>query len=102
MKEFTRRFEWVTLTTLKCSGGHVAAAAAKRTTALIQAVVGLCPAGPLFSLDDPANRIHHTDAQYVESILTDAGRLGFQHPVSQANYYINWGKQFQSPIIRHN
>lgn len=42
----------------------------------------LDPAGPLFSLDDPANRLHHTDANYVESIITDAGRLGFMHPVS--------------------
>lgn len=45
------------------------------------------PAGPLFSLDDPANRVDHTDATYVESIVTDAGRLGFEHPIGHANFY---------------
>lgn len=51
-------------------------------------------AGPLFSLDAPASRLHHTDAQYVESIVTDAGRLGFEHPIADANFYPNWGKYF--------
>ncbi|XP_037033399.1 lipase member I-like [Bradysia coprophila] len=76
-------------------GAHVAAFAGKRvrqaTGSLIHAVVGLDPAGPLFSLDDPANRIDHTDATYVESIVTDGGRLGFEHPVGHANFYPNWG-----------
>lgn len=53
-------------------------------------MIGNCFAGPLFSLDDPANRLHHTDANYVESIITDAGRLGFQHPIAHANFYPNW------------
>lgn len=52
--------------------------------------MGLDPAGPLFTLDDPANRLHHTDAYYVESIITDAGRLGFTHPIADANFYPNW------------
>lgn len=72
-------------------GAHVAGAAAKRTSrGLVETVVGLDPAGPLFSVDDPANRLHHTDGNYVESIITDAGRLGFQHPIGHANFYPNW------------
>lgn len=53
--------------------------------------MGLDPGGPLFSLDQPANRIDYTDADYVELQITDAGRLGFQHPVGHANFYPNWG-----------
>lgn len=66
--------------------------AGKKTRGLVHGVVALDPAGPLFSLDDPSNRFHHTDAEYVESIITDGGRLGFEHPVGHANFYVNWGK----------
>lgn len=72
-------------------GAHVVGAAGKRTNQLIQAVIGLDPAGPLFSLDAPADRLHFTDATYVESIVTDAGRLGFEHPIAHGNFYPNWG-----------
>ncbi|XP_037050695.1 lipase member H-A-like [Bradysia coprophila] len=73
-------------------GAHVGGAAGKRTTrGRIHAIVGLDPAGPLFSLDNPADRLHSTDADYVESIVTDGGRLGFEHPFSHANFYPNWG-----------
>jgi len=73
-------------------GAQVAGAAGKRTTrGLVQSVVGLDPAGPLFNLDDPLNRLNHTDANYVECIVTDGGRLGFIHPVGHANFYPNGG-----------
>ncbi|KAG4079744.1 hypothetical protein HA402_014875 [Bradysia odoriphaga] len=73
-------------------GAHLVGAAGKRTTrGRVEFIVGLDPAGPLFSLDDPVNRLHHTDANYVESIITDGGRLGFQHPIGHANFYPNWG-----------
>ncbi|XP_037024546.1 lipase member H-like [Bradysia coprophila] len=73
-------------------GAQVAGAAGKRTTrGRVEFIVGNDPAGPLFSLDDPANRLHHTDANYVEAIITDGGRLGFQHPVAHSNFYPNWG-----------
>jgi len=73
-------------------GAQVAGAAGKRTVrGRIASIVGMDPAGPLFSLDDPANRLHHTDADYVESIVTDGGRLGFQWPIADATFYPNWG-----------
>ncbi|KAJ6636328.1 Lipase member I [Pseudolycoriella hygida] len=72
-------------------GAHVAGAAGKTTPQLIRSVVGLDPAGPLFSLDSPANRLDAGDGVYVESIITDAGRLGFQHPIGHGNFYPNWG-----------
>jgi len=72
-------------------GAHVAGFSGKGTPAPIAAVVALDPAGPLFSLDNPNERFHNTDATYVESIVTDGGRLGFEHPVGDANFYPNWG-----------
>lgn len=103
------------------TGAHVAGAAGKRTSrGRVHAIVGLDPAGPLFSLDQPADRMHHTgvpnetkyiilrlvndtqsfilyhrftDADYVESMITDGGRLGFEHPIGHANFYPNWGIQ---------
>jgi len=54
-------------------------------------VVSLDPAGPLFTVADSANRVHHTDAVHVENIVTDAGALGFSNPVGHANFYPNWG-----------
>ncbi|XP_037031482.1 lipase member H-A-like [Bradysia coprophila] len=72
-------------------GAHAAGATGKRTTGRLSSVVGLDPGGPLFSLDVPADRIDHTDANHVEIHITDAGRLGFPHPVGHANFYPNWG-----------
>jgi len=73
-------------------GAHCAGAAGKRTTlGLVQSVVSLDPAGPLFTVADTANRVHQTDAVHVENIVTDAGALGFSNPVGHANYYPNWG-----------
>lgn len=45
----------------------------------------------MFSVDAPADRIDSGDADFVEIHITDAGRLGFQHPVGHANFYPNHG-----------
>ncbi len=107
-------------------GAHVAGFAGKRvrqlTGSLVHAVVALYemsfsftkqklifisiypysdPAGPLFSSDDPTNRFDHTDATYVESIVTDGGRLGFEHPVAHANFYPSELFQNISSIISY-
>jgi len=74
-------------------GAHAAGACGKRTVGTLASVVGMDPGGPLFSLDVPADRIDHTDANFVEVHITDGGRLGFMHPVGHANFYPNWGIQ---------
>lgn len=67
-------------------GAHCAGAAGKRTArGRVQSIVSMDPAGPLFSVGDSANRVHHTDAVHVENIVTDAGNLGFAEPVGHAN-----------------
>jgi len=72
-------------------GAHCAGAAGKRTRLLIGAVVSLDPAGPLFSVADSANRVHHTDATHVQNIVTDAGALGFSSAAGHSNFYPNGG-----------
>jgi pimeloyl-ACP methyl ester carboxylesterase len=73
-------------------GGHVAGFSGKRATrGRIQALFATDPAGPLFSLNDPANRLAAGDAVYTEAIHTNAGVLGFDAPITHAAFYPNWG-----------
>lgn len=74
-------------------GGHIAGLTGKRVSrGRLQSVVAMDPAGPLFSMRSPTERVAHTDAVYVESIYTDQGGLGFDEPLGHANFYPNWGK----------
>lgn len=73
-------------------GAHAAGHTGKAVTlGVLPVIVALDPAGPLFSLDDPLNRVHHTDAAYVTCLISDTRFLGFEHPVGHANFYFNWG-----------
>jgi len=73
-------------------GAHVAGHVGKSVArGRIQAIYGLDPAGPLFSIGTPTGRLHETDAIYTESIYTDAGGLGFDEPIAHGNFYPNWG-----------
>lgn len=68
-------------------------AVGKRVTrGRIANIVALDPAGPLFTIDRPEERLHFTDADYVEVQFTDIGRLGFSQPIGHANFYPNYGK----------
>lgn len=53
--------------------------------------VGLDPAGPLFSVGDPNNRLDAGDAEYVENIHTDTALLGIGDPIGHADFYPNGG-----------
>ncbi len=66
-------------------GSHVAGHSGKSTTAgTINAIFGTDPAGPLFTVGNPSDRFDLTDARYTESILTNAGLLGFDLPIAHA------------------
>jgi Lipase len=43
------------------------------TRGRIQVILSLDPAGPLFSLNNPAQRVASTDGVYVEVIHTNGG-----------------------------
>lgn len=72
-------------------GAHVAGHAGKLINPRPAAIFATDPAGPLFSLNDSANRLHSTDAIYTETIHTNAGVLGFGQPITHASFYPNWG-----------
>ncbi|XP_059608068.1 pancreatic lipase-related protein 2-like [Phlebotomus argentipes] len=74
-------------------GAHVAGFAGKNHPPPNQlaSVVGLDPAWPLFSADDPTVRMDRGDAVFVESMHTNAGLLGFTVPIGHATYYPNGG-----------
>jgi len=79
-------------------GAHVAGFAGKRVAELlnsekVHAIVGLDPAMPLFSWDKPEKRLASTDANYVESIQTNGGKLGFIKPIGRGTFYPNGGKR---------
>ena len=65
----------------------------------------LDPTGPYFESTDPAVRLDPTDAQFVDSIHTDAGTLldfglGVRQPMGHVDFFPNGGK-FQ-PGCPHN
>jgi pancreatic triacylglycerol lipase len=72
-------------------GSHVAGFAGKHTQGRINTIVGTDPAGPLFSIDNPAERMAATDAQYVEAILTNGGTLGLMGHSGDATFFPNGG-----------
>lgn len=72
-------------------GAHVSGHAGKNTrSGRINAIFGNDPAGPLFNVDNP-DRLDIGDADYTESILTNAGTLGFDLPITHSSFYPNWG-----------
>ncbi|XP_011200906.2 phospholipase A1-like isoform X2 [Bactrocera dorsalis] len=74
-------------------GAHVAGYAGKNTkNGLLHAIVGLDPALPLFSYNKPNKRLNANDANYVESIQTNGGQLGFLKPIGKGAFYPNGGK----------
>ncbi|CRK94028.1 CLUMA_CG007552, isoform A [Clunio marinus] len=74
-------------------GGQIAGLTGKQVRrGVIQVISAFDPAGPLFSLDNPNERIAPTDGVYVESIITNGGLLGFMEPISHATFYPNFGR----------
>jgi pancreatic triacylglycerol lipase len=54
--------------------------------------MALDPAGPLFSLDNPSDRVAPNDGVYVEVMHTNGGLQGFREPIGQANFFPNFGR----------
>lgn len=74
-------------------GAHIAGLTGKRfVQERIYAIFGLDPAGPLFSIGNPNERLSANDAIYTEGIRTNAGDNGFDEPLCQSDFYPNWGQ----------
>jgi pancreatic triacylglycerol lipase len=73
-------------------GAHIAGIAGKHVSrGRVGAIIGLDPAGPLFSMNKPGDRLDEHDAIFVASIHTNGGRLGIGNRISQADFFVNGG-----------
>ncbi|XP_055836687.1 phospholipase A1-like [Episyrphus balteatus] len=74
-------------------GAHVAGFTGKHVKhGRVHTIVGMDPAMPLFRIKRPEKRLAATDGEYVETIQTNGGLLGFYNPIGQAAFYPNGGK----------
>lgn len=73
-------------------GAHISGIAGKQLTeGKIGTIIGLDPAGPLFSVNKVTKRLADTDAAYVQVIHTDGGHLSLKPPIGHADFYPNGG-----------
>lgn len=56
-------------------------------------------AGALFSKGQTENRLHYTDAMYVEVLHTNAFMLGYADPMGHADFYPNYGTEQPGCIL---
>lgn len=71
--------------------GCIGASISSSSGSLVSSIVGLDPAGPLFSTGNTNNRLDTTDASFVHIIHTNGGLLGFSSAIGHADYYPNGG-----------
>lgn len=75
-------------------GAHMAGLAGKNVrSGRINTIIGLDPAGPLFSVNTPAERLDSGDALYVEALHTNGGAFGsgIGTPIAHADFFPNGG-----------
>ncbi|KAJ8916053.1 hypothetical protein NQ315_010921 [Exocentrus adspersus] len=74
-------------------GAHIAGNAGAALNGEVDHIVGLDPAGPLFSERNIDERLDPTDAKFVHVIHTNTALLGFNPPAGHADYYPNGGSK---------
>lgn len=84
---------------LTCSlGAHIAGIAGKNVRrGRINHIIGLDPAGPLFTVNNVAGRLDAGDANYVEVMHTNGQTLlvpgsGIGQPIGHADFFVNGGQ----------
>jgi len=83
-------------------GAHVCGAAGKRVTlGRINTIIGLDPAGPLFLVGNPTNRLDSGDAEYVENIHTDTVQYGIGAPIGHTDWFPNGGSNMPATLCDH-
>ncbi|CAH1236366.1 unnamed protein product [Diabrotica balteata] len=73
-------------------GAHICGNAGAALGGKVDRIVGLDPAGPLFTVKNTANRLDRTDAKFVQVIHTNGGTLGFGEAIGHADYFPNGGE----------
>ncbi|XP_034103812.1 pancreatic triacylglycerol lipase [Drosophila albomicans] len=76
-------------------GAHAAGYAGAVLLGKVEQIIGLDPAGPLFTLPaavSPKYRLDETDAQFVQVLHTSGGTLGTSLKCGHADFYPNGGR----------
>lgn len=76
-------------------GAHAAGYAGAVLDGKVEQIIGLDPAGPLFTLPAavaPKYRLDQTDAQFVQVLHTSGGTLGTSLKCGHADFYPNGGR----------
>jgi pancreatic triacylglycerol lipase len=72
-------------------GAHVVGSAGATVNNKVAHIIGLDPAGPLFSLNHPEERLDISDAKFVQVIHTNGALLGFGSSIGNVDYFPNGG-----------
>lgn len=72
-------------------GAHISGVAGKKfINGKVRKIVGLDPAGPLFEINDPDNRLNPESAEHTECIHSGF-YFGIKEPICQLDFYLNSG-----------
>lgn len=84
-------------------GAHISGYAGKyvkeQTGIQIGRITALDPAGPLFLLSGCNKRLCKTDAEFLDVIHTDGGKLGYNGAIGHADFYPNGGTAPQKGCV---
>ncbi|XP_072288074.1 lipase member I [Pyxicephalus adspersus] len=72
-------------------GAHISGFVGKMYNGSINRITGLDPAGPLFNGKPPEDRLHYTDAHFVDVIHSDTDGLGYNESLGNIDFYPNGG-----------
>ncbi|XP_040194728.1 lipase member I isoform X2 [Rana temporaria] len=72
-------------------GAHISGYVGKMYNGSINRITGLDPAGPLFNGKPPQDRLHHTDARFVDVVHSDTDGLGYKESLGNIDFYPNGG-----------
>ena len=70
-------------------GSHVCGFAGK--THILDGIIGIDPAGPIFEDNFIDGRLSKDDAKFVQTLHVDAGELGIDEAIGHQNVFINGG-----------
>lgn len=73
-------------------GAHIAGLTGNKFDGEIGKIIGTDPAGPLFHVNDPDNRLTSHSAQYTECYHTGFP-FGIQQPICRVDFYFNSGSK---------
>ncbi|XP_063812408.1 lipase member I [Pseudophryne corroboree] len=72
-------------------GAHISGFVGKMYNGSIGRITGLDPAGPLYNGKPPEDRLHYTDAKFVDVIHSDTDGLGYKETLGHIDFYPNGG-----------